>query len=610
MAKVYFLLVALFLVYGNLCSGKSVIEDTNGPPGTEDASPIDQFSKKSSDLLSDLTQEIQDPPGTANDGAEDLFEGDIAMDDHVRKLVSGQVSDSVVGKLWPRKTVYYVLDRNLGNLAVQAIKAAIAHISRETCIRFINKKSVTGYVRFFVGNGCYSYVGHQRREQDISIGRGCETMGIVAHEILHALGFWHEQSRKDRDQYVTINWNNIRAGKAHNFNKHLNSHTLGAPYDYNSLMHYGRRSFSKNGRDTITPKKSGAAIGQRDGLSRVDIWQVRKRYSCPGPLPTVTPLPNVKVRLVGGRTPYEGRVEVFWGVWGSVCDDHFDINDAHVVCKQLGYKAGAQADFCCSKFGAGRGPIHLDDVQCKGGEKSIAQCKHRGWGSHNCRRNEHAGVRCIPNSNIKVRLVGGMLSNMGRVEIFHNNKWGTVCDDNWDIKDGHVVCRMLGYKRAEKALPRAACGRGSGQIWLDNVQCSGRESSIDYCAHKPWGKHNCGHHEDAGVVCEPRNPVRVRLAGSRVRGSGRVEVLYNGVWGTVCDDFWDIRDAKVVCRMLGYSRAVKATHSASFGQGSGRILLDNVMCRGTEKTIADCTHSPWGKHNCRHSEDAGVICKA
>ncbi|EDO33055.1 predicted protein, partial [Nematostella vectensis] len=324
---------------------------------------------------------------------------------------------------------------------------------------------------------------------------------------------------------------------------------------------------------------------------------------------------NVKVRLVGGRTPYEGRVEVFWGVWGSVCDDHFDINDAHdghVVCRMLGYKRAEKA-LPRAAFGRGSGQIWLDDVQCSGRESSIDYCAHKPWGKHNCGHHEDAGVVCEPRNPgaLRVRLAGSRVRGSGRVEVLYNGVWGTVCDDFWDIrKDGNVVCRMLGYKRAEKALPRAAFGRGSGQIWLDDVQCSGRESSIDYCAHKPWGKHNCGHHEDAGVVCEPRNPVRVRLAGSRVRGSGRVEVLYNGVWGTVCDDFWDIRDAKVVCRMLGYSRAVKATHSASFGQGSGRILLDNVMCRGTEKTIADCTHSPWGKHNCRHSEDAGVICKA
>ena len=89
-----------------------------------------------------------------------------------------------------------------------------------------------------------------------------------------------------------------------------------------------------------------------------------------------------------------------------------------------------------------------------------------------------------------------------------------------------------------------------------------------------------------------------------------MEIYYRGSWGTVCDDGWDIDNARVVCRQLGYPSAVSAPHRARFGQGSGMIWLDNVQCRGSESSIGICRHLPWGVHNCRHREDASVICSS
>ncbi|NXJ16647.1 SRB4D protein, partial [Odontophorus gujanensis] len=163
----------------------------------------------------------------------------------------------------------------------------------------------------------------------------------------------------------------------------------------------------------------------------------------------------------------------------------------------------------------------------------------------------------------------------GRVEVRHLGTWGTVCDDDWDFPDAQVVCRQLGCGSAVTATVLGSFGYGSGPVLLDNVGCEGHEASLADCFHLGWGQHNCGHHEDAGVVCRggldaageqqgsPRPHPRgatpsqcpttgfLRLVNGSHRCEGRVEMFFLSQWGTVCDDAWDLRDAKVVCRQLG-----------------------------------------------------------
>jgi hypothetical protein len=132
-------------------------------------------------------------------------------------------------------------------------------------------------VHFIPSDGCWSYVGMRGGRQDIGLAAGCGT-GSTIHEIGHAWGLWHEQSREDRDTYITINWANIESGREHNFNQHISDGDDYGPYDYGSIMHYGAYAFSKNGLPTIVPTQSGVTIGQRTALSNGDVNAVHAMY--------------------------------------------------------------------------------------------------------------------------------------------------------------------------------------------------------------------------------------------------------------------------------------------------------------------------------------------
>ena len=108
----------------------------------------------------------------------------------------------------------------------------------------------------------------------------------------------------------------------------------------------------------------------------------------------------------------------------------------------------------------------------------------------------------IPFYILDVRIVGNSARNEGRVEVYYNDTWGTVCDNGWDIKDARVVCRQLGFSDAEAAYKGSNVSDGNGQVWLDDVDCTGDESSLFSCRHDGWGGHHCAHSEDAGVRCK------------------------------------------------------------------------------------------------------------
>ncbi|KAK9753167.1 Astacin (Peptidase family M12A) [Popillia japonica] len=157
---------------------------------------------------------------------------------------------------------------------------------KHTCIRFRRKNvNDADYIRIKNSKtGCWSSVGRLGGEQDLNLqSPGClSTLGTPVHELMHALGFHHEQTRSERDEYVTILWENISSGHEGNFVKSENGTTtgFGVEYDYGSVMHYSKYAFSKNKKPTIEPTKPDAKIGQREGFSKGDIIKLNEMYNC------------------------------------------------------------------------------------------------------------------------------------------------------------------------------------------------------------------------------------------------------------------------------------------------------------------------------------------
>lgn len=167
----------------------------------------------------------------------------------------------------------YDIDASLPNQ--NRVTDAIAHWEAHTSFRFVlrtgaNAGQFPDWVTFRPSNGCSSSVGRQGGQQFVYLGRSCST-GNAIHEIGHTIGLWHEQSREDRDAFVTVHWDKIQSGFEHNFDQHITDGDDIGAYDYGSIMHYPRNAFSVDGSDTITPVDGSAVIGQRTALSPGDI---------------------------------------------------------------------------------------------------------------------------------------------------------------------------------------------------------------------------------------------------------------------------------------------------------------------------------------------------
>ncbi|XP_069011356.1 hatching enzyme 1.2 [Embiotoca jacksoni] len=215
------------------------------------------------------------------DGTTTLREGDIAVSSGRRAKVcfarSCLWSKSVDGHVY----IAYSLSPNYSEIETKVIKKGMENIEKGTCVRFVPRTHQRDFIDIQPKSGCWSYLGARGGRQTVSLQTPqCLQVGVIAHEFMHALGFVHEQSRFDRDDYVTIMWPNIWRDRLRNFEK-FKTDSLDLPYDYGSIMHFGTYAYSQGGQPTIIPKNSkDIKLGQASALSHIDKLKINKLYKC------------------------------------------------------------------------------------------------------------------------------------------------------------------------------------------------------------------------------------------------------------------------------------------------------------------------------------------
>ncbi|CAI8006305.1 Deleted in malignant brain tumors 1 protein, partial [Geodia barretti] len=308
------------------------------------------------------------------------------------------------------------------------------------------------------------------------------------------------------------------------------------------------------------------------------------------------------VRLINGTTENEGIVHIcIDGQWNTACSRGWDIAEILVTCRELGFMHGYPLDAYSTES-------NTDSYSffCTWDETQLQHCSHFDFclNSHDVAR-----VKCHNVSECNetdVRLVQGETATKGRVQTCYNGFWGSVCNDEWDVREARVVCRQLGY--GGLSFPKEY--EDSFYVWSsDKVECKGNESKLSDCEHGDVGVHRCALGK-SGVICHFRecNETDVRLVEGQTPHDGRIEICLDGGWGSVCYDQWDIGDAKVVCRQLGYDGLSLTKSSSSSSNGQTYSHLDDVDCNGNESKLSDCEYKEISGQNCDHGGEPVVTC--
>ncbi|KAB0397250.1 hypothetical protein E2I00_015142, partial [Balaenoptera physalus] len=341
-----------------------------------------------------------------------------------------------------------------------------------------------------------------------------------------------------------------------------------------------------------------------------------------------------EVRLMkNGTSQCEGQVEMnISGRWRALCASHWTRANANVVCRQL----GCGVAISIPKGAEGGDQIWEARFHCLGAEPFLWNCPVTALGVPDCTHGNTASVICsgnqtqvLPQCNDSVpeaagseapeesaaancsdsrqlRLVAGGGRCAGRVEIFHQGSWGTVCDDGWDLNNAHVVCRQLGCGEALNATVSARFGAGSGPIWLDDLNCTGKESHVWRCPSRGWGRHDCRHKEDAGVICSEF--LALRMVSEDQECAGWLEVFYNGTWGSVCRSPMRDITLSIICSQLGCGDSGTLNSSVPLREGSRPRWVDEIYCRKTDTSLWQCPSDPWKYGSCFPKEEAYISC--
>jgi len=250
-----------------------------------------------------------------------LFEGDILLTAEQERQLNSTERQGLLNpaQLWTKgkdgvARIPYTFKSGAHDSSEKAvIRKAMDTYEGITCIKFVERTSETDYIEIIKDDGCYSQVGRFGGKQPVSLGDGCVYEYIIVHELMHAVGFFHEQSRYDRDTYVTVNWDNICCNAANNFNPQTKETTSlhDQPYDLKSIMHYGEYDFStKEGElKTIEAKDGTSPLGNKKGFTKIDIAKNNHLYQCgttkPPPEPTPKPTPKpTQTPTVAGTTEW------------------------------------------------------------------------------------------------------------------------------------------------------------------------------------------------------------------------------------------------------------------------------------------------------------------